>query len=168
MTPNLDDLAEDLLVAADKYQLDQLKQICVNNLCKKIDVKTCIHFMSIGDLYNADYLKKSALQLIARNKEQVFKTKDWKGCLQNHLMEEIIETLSNVSLPPNHCSTESIKLRVIFVRFEDSEDQRIPFSVKQTTQMGELMKSYSERVGIPVTSLRFLFNGHRIGDDETP
>merc|ERR1712126_422986 len=29
-------------------------------------------------------------------------------------------------------------------------------------------KSYSERVGVPVTSLRFLFDGRRINDDETP
>lgn len=37
-----------------------------------------------------------------------------------------------------------------------------------TTQMGKLKKSYSERVGVPVTSLRFLFDGKRINDDETP
>merc|ERR1712098_211872 len=29
-------------------------------------------------------------------------------------------------------------------------------------------KSYSERVGVPVTSLRFLLDGRRINDDETP
>ena len=40
--------------------------------------------------------------------------------------------------------------------------------MKQTTQMGKLKKSYSERVGVPVTSLRFLFDGRRINDDETP
>merc|ERR1719508_694727 len=39
--------------------------------------------------------------------------------------------------------------------------------MKQTTQMGKLKKSYSERVGVPITSLRFLFDG-RINDDETP
>ena len=37
-----------------------------------------------------------------------------------------------------------------------------------TTQMGKLKKSYSERVGVPVSSLRFLFDGRRINDDETP
>ena len=42
------------------------------------------------------------------------------------------------------------------------------FRVKQTTQMGKLKKSYSERVGVPVSSLRFLFDGRRINDDETP
>ena len=34
--PKLDEVAEDLLIAADKYQLDQLKSLCVGNLCKNI------------------------------------------------------------------------------------------------------------------------------------
>ena len=34
--------------------------------------------------------------------------------------------------------------------------------------MGKLKKSYSERVGAPIASLRFLFDGKRINDDETP
>lgn len=34
--------------------------------------------------------------------------------------------------------------------------------------MGKLKKSYSDRQGVPVNSLRFLFDGRRINDDETP
>jgi small ubiquitin-related modifier len=34
--------------------------------------------------------------------------------------------------------------------------------------MGKLKKSYSERQGVPVSSLRFLFDGRRINDDDTP
>lgn len=34
--------------------------------------------------------------------------------------------------------------------------------------MGKLKRSYAERVGVPVNSLRFLFDGRRINDDETP
>ena len=34
--------------------------------------------------------------------------------------------------------------------------------------MGKLKKSYSERVVVPTTSLRFLFDGRRINDEETP
>ena len=77
--------------------------------------------------------------------------------------------------------TEYIKLKVVgkllfilssslvidfIITGQDSNE--IHFRVKQTTQMGKLKKSYSERVGVPVTSLRFLFDGRRINDDETP
>lgn len=37
-----------------------------------------------------------------------------------------------------------------------------------TTSMGKLKKSYAERQGVAVGSLRFLFDGKRINDDETP
>ena len=43
-------------------------------------------------------------------------------------------------------------LRSCQVVGQDSNE--IHFRVKQTTQMGKLKKSYSERVGVPVTSLR--------------
>merc|ERR1712107_946058 len=59
--------------------------------------------------------------------------------------------------------TEYIKLKVV-----GQDSNEIHFRVKQTTQMGKLKKSYSERVGVPVLSLRFLFDGRRINDDETP
>ena len=35
-------------------------------------------------------------------------------------------------------------------------------------QIQMVEKSYAERVGVPVSSLRFLFDGRRINDDETP
>ncbi len=59
--------------------------------------------------------------------------------------------------------TEYIKLKVV-----GQDSNEIHFRVKMSTQMGKLKKSYSERVGVPVSSLRFLFDGRRINDDETP
>ena len=47
--------------------------------------------------------------------------------------------------------TEYIKLKVV-----GQDSNEIHFRVKQTTQMGKLKKSYSERVGVPVTSLRWV------------
>lgn len=58
---------------------------------------------------------------------------------------------------------EYIKLKVV-----GQDSNEIHFRVKMTTQMGKLKKSYSERVGVPVSSLCFLFDGRRINDDETP
>ena len=63
----------------------------------------------------------------------------------------------------DEAETEYIKLKVV-----GQDSNEIHFRVKMTTQMGKLKKSYSERVGAPITSLRFLFDGKRINDDETP
>ena len=56
---------------------------------------------------------------------------------------------------------EYIKLKLV-----GQYSHEIHFMVKQTTQMGKLKKAYSERVGVPVTSLRFLLDGRRITDSE--
>ena len=62
--------------------------------------------------------------------------------------------------------TEYIKLKVgqrrgrissnnkVLFQVVGQDSNEIHFRVKQTTQMGKLKKSYSERVGVPVTSLR--------------
>lgn len=58
---------------------------------------------------------------------------------------------------------EYIKLKVV-----SQDSSEIHFRVKFTTPMSKIKKSYSERVGVPVTSLRFLFDGKRINDTDTP
>ena len=63
----------------------------------------------------------------------------------------------------DEAETEYIKLKVV-----GQDSNEIHFRVKMTTAMGKLKKSYSERIGSPITSLRFLFDGKRINDEETP
>ena len=58
--------------------------------------------------------------------------------------------------------TEYIKLKVV-----GQDSNEIHFRVKMTTAMFKLKKSYFERVGVPIPSLRFLFDGKRINDEET-
>ncbi|RWS07041.1 hypothetical protein B4U79_03540, partial [Dinothrombium tinctorium] len=69
----------------------------------------------------------------------------------------------NVEGNAGDAGSEYIKLKVV-----GQDSNEIHFRVKMTTQMGKLKKSYSERVGVPVTSLRFLFDGRRINDTDTP
>ena len=56
-----------------------------------------------------------------------------------------------------------IKLKVVAQDFSE-----IHYRVKLSTQLVKLKKCYAERVGVDVSILRFLFDGHRINDDETP
>ena len=58
--------------------------------------------------------------------------------------------------------------KCILLKFVGQDSNKIHIRVKPTIQMGKMKKLYSERVGIPVTSLRFLFKGRRINDDKTP
>ena len=44
---------------------------------------------------------------------------------------------------------------------------KIHFCLKNTTKMNKLMNKYSKRVGVPVNSLAFLFNGRQINNNKT-
>ena len=90
-----DTYAKGLLQAAEKYQLEQLKKICVEKLCNNVDVKNCLDYLVIGDLFQADKLKKACLQIISINIRSVFKSKDWKEAFKDHpnLMAEVIDAI---------------------------------------------------------------------------
>ncbi|VDM63810.1 unnamed protein product [Angiostrongylus costaricensis] len=60
-------------------------------------------------------------------------------------------------------TAEYIKLKVV-----GQDSNEVHFRVKNGTAMGKLKKSYADRTGVAVSSLRFLFDGRRINDDDTP
>lgn len=59
--------------------------------------------------------------------------------------------------------TEFIELNVAGLCLDD-----VRFRLKRTTKMCRLKASYSERVGKEIHELRFIFDGHHIGDHQTP
>ncbi|GMS82546.1 hypothetical protein PENTCL1PPCAC_4721 [Pristionchus entomophagus] len=60
-------------------------------------------------------------------------------------------------------NSEYIKLKVV-----GQDSNEVHFRVKWGTTMAKLQKSYADRTGVAVTSLRFLFDGRRINADDTP
>ena len=76
--------------------------------------------------------------------------------------KEILKN-QNQSFVINNAETEPIiTVKVI------GQDNGLNFRVKMSTSMGMLKKSYAERFGFLVSSLKFLYNGHHIRDDESP
>ena len=57
---------------------------------------------------------------------------------------------------------------IITVKVIGQDCNGLNFRVKMSTNMGMLKKSYAERFGVPVSSLKFCFNGHHISDNESP
>ena len=50
-TPNLNRVAGELLAAADKYQLEQLKNICEERLCNSLEIGNSVSHLVLGDMY---------------------------------------------------------------------------------------------------------------------
>ena len=66
----------DLLVAADKYAVDSLKEECENHLSKIITVENAVQYLELAHLHNAQKLHKSALNFMADNAKAVCSRKD--------------------------------------------------------------------------------------------
>ncbi|XP_023367260.1 small ubiquitin-related modifier 1 [Otolemur garnettii] len=58
---------------------------------------------------------------------------------------------------------EYIKLKVT-----GQDSTEIHLKVKMTTHLKKLKESHCQRQGVPMNSLRFLFEGQRIADNHTP
>lgn len=58
---------------------------------------------------------------------------------------------------------EHINLKVM-----GQDSSEVHFKIKRTTALRKLKQAYCERQGVPLNSLRFMFDGSRIGDDQSP
>ena len=85
---------EDLLVAADRYQMDKLKSICEKKLIDQLDVNNVIKNIVFADKLNANKLKKSAMTYLGRKKVEVMKIPDWskplKDCSAEFFAQEFL------------------------------------------------------------------------------
>ena len=75
-------LAEELLVAANKYDIQDLKEICAKELHKKLTVDNAVHLLILSDLHQANDLKRAAIRFINKNAEYVMKTASWFNLLK--------------------------------------------------------------------------------------
>ena len=54
------------------------------------------------------------------------------------------------------------------IRVKDQSGEEVFFKVKPQTQMGKIFEAYAKRRGIDRTVLRFMLDGHRVLDTDTP
>ena len=76
--------ARELLAAADRYQLDVLKNICEDHLCSKIQINNAVEHLVFGDLHHASKLRSRALKVIAGNLVKVVKTEKYQNLVKHH------------------------------------------------------------------------------------
>jgi speckle-type POZ protein len=62
----MDVMAPELLVAADKYLLGELKTRCETHLIRKMSAKNCLDLLTLTAHHPAEHLKKFALEYFRR------------------------------------------------------------------------------------------------------
>lgn len=66
-------------------------------------------------------------------------------------------------VPPDSASSEPITLKV-----KAQDGSEIFFKIRPSTQLKKLMDSYCQRQGVDPKTVRFLFEGTRVGETSTP
>lgn len=80
-----------LMQAAEKYDLQTLKQMCIKNLKNDINVDNCSEALALADLYSCPELRLPAMDFIVNNIDKVIDTEDFEGMILTNpkLMKEI-------------------------------------------------------------------------------
>ena len=76
--------AGELLAAAEKYQLNCLKEVCEDYLCSTLEVDNSIASLVLGDMHQAFKLRRIALRMVARNLTTIVPTEEYKDLVKNH------------------------------------------------------------------------------------
>ncbi|CAN6356500.1 unnamed protein product [Urochloa humidicola] len=73
-------MAQDLLVAADRFEIERLKLMCEEMLCKRIDVDTVAVTLAVAEEHGCHALKAACLQFVARpgNMKAVMETEGFE------------------------------------------------------------------------------------------
>ncbi|KAJ8680749.1 hypothetical protein QAD02_016536 [Eretmocerus hayati] len=75
-------IPKELLVAADKYGIDELKDQCGCYLSEILSIHNVLEYISFADLYNVDQLKKKAIVFFMTHRKDVVKIQNFKIRLQ--------------------------------------------------------------------------------------
>ncbi|XP_043479797.1 speckle-type POZ protein-like [Leptopilina heterotoma] len=88
---NLSKIAFDLYVAAQKYQLEKLKTICINNLNSNLSTETVLKVLKLADMKSILKLKNICLERLNSDLKAVKETTEFAEFVEKypHLFEEL-------------------------------------------------------------------------------
>lgn len=96
-----------LILAADKYSVENLVNICGNRLFSKLSIENAVHTLMIADLVRINYLKKNCIDLILKYKDKVIETEGYKEMVKSGRIELLSELFQKIQPKPNVDSREN-------------------------------------------------------------
>ena len=80
----LEEMFTVLLAAADKYDVQPLRDICIQHMAKNISFDNAVDMLALADRHSVESVKSLALQFIKLNFADFVKTKFWASFLENY------------------------------------------------------------------------------------
>jgi len=98
-SPEANELATGLLIAADKYRLDELKNHCERCLIQSLNSENACELLIIGDMYRADRIRQRAITFIHAHPRDICNTLGWETVLTEHpqLVTDIVRSFDKSS-----------------------------------------------------------------------
>ena len=81
---NLDEMVSELFAAADKYDVQPLREICIHHMVKNISVNNAVNMLVLADRYNVEPIKLQAQKFITNNIISLLKTDSWSSLIGIH------------------------------------------------------------------------------------
>ena len=101
---SLKEQAKDILAAANKYQLDLLKELCEAQLVSTLNASNCLDLLVLGDLHEAAKLKMAALDFVSINSASLIETDGYKDFFQTQYSDLVFE-VTNAMVPKKESSS---------------------------------------------------------------
>jgi speckle-type POZ protein len=79
-----DDMTEPLFLAADKYQIEALKDLCEQSLIARMKIETAVPNLVLAHLYTAPQLLEASLKFLVSRKTEVWLRPEWKELMKNY------------------------------------------------------------------------------------
>ncbi|TRY75733.1 hypothetical protein TCAL_09852 [Tigriopus californicus] len=80
---DLDGLAYELICAADKYNMANLKAFATNSALKNLSIENVLSFLCLGELVNSDFLTQRAMEFASDHIEEVIRSDEWQSLSRN-------------------------------------------------------------------------------------
>lgn len=90
---NIKEIAGELLIAAEKYCIEELKVLCEEALCNSLYRKNALEYLNLAIINRAEKLKAYIIQYISFDSERYLKSEEFKDLGRQH-PEVLIEILS--------------------------------------------------------------------------
>ncbi|CAL8465476.1 g5012 [Coccomyxa elongata] len=89
-------MAQHLLVAADRFQLSRLRQICERRLCETVEVDSVATTLSLAEQNHAEELKRVCLEFVSRNLQVVMVSEGYQHMVSScpQLQAELLHVIA--------------------------------------------------------------------------
>lgn len=94
---NLEKIAYELLIAAEKYDIPALKILCQEAMSEKLDFDNAMQYLNLAILNNAEKLKAIALDFISLHLDFMIRTPEFDDLTDPKILKEIMK--KHLSVP---------------------------------------------------------------------